>query len=107
MALTEAAQASLITASGGVIAVVVAWFLSKGKTKTEFATQLRDELRKDIQRWQTAAEGFEKRASELYDEVDGWRERYRELEEKYDKLSEENEELRKQISDCQKSIKPA
>jgi predicted RNase H-like nuclease (RuvC/YqgF family) len=96
MVLSEAAVASLITAGGGVIAAIVAWFLSKGKTKTDFAIQLRNELREDIKRWKDSAEGFEKRANELYKEIDEWRERYNVLEEKCERISDENEDLKKE-----------
>lgn len=93
--MSDTAWAAAITAMGGVIATITAWFLSKGKTKVDFATQLREELRSDIQRWKTAAEGFEKRANDLHSELDSWRKKYDELYTKCNKMEDENFDLRR------------
>lgn len=95
--MSDAVVASIVTGSFGVILAVTTWFLSKGKTKQDFANALRDELRKDIDRWKTAAEGFEKKATELYKVIDELRKRNDELEEKCNSVENENWKLSREV----------
>lgn len=87
-----------------MIATTLAWFLSKGKTKTEFATQLRNELRDDIKRWRDIAESFENKANEYLDEIDGWRQRYNDLEDKCNRVSDENEDLKRLVAKMRQAL---
>lgn len=102
--MSDATLAALITAAGGVLLSVVTWFLSKGKTKVDFATQIRDELRKDIERWQKAAEGFEKKARELYKEVEEMREKNFELEKRCNTVEDKNTDLEREVERLKKVL---
>lgn len=93
MVLSQELVATLITVAGGIIASIIAWFLSKGKTKADFATELRNELRTDVLRWRDEARAYKDEVQKLRIEVDSWREKYYSLQNNQVKLEEVNQDL--------------
>lgn len=67
------------TLFGGSGLAVVNKLLSRGKDKTDFAAEIRSELRTDIKRYQDEVAGYKKETAALREEVDSWRNKYYEL----------------------------
>lgn len=90
---------AVITASGTIILAVVTKRLNKPNDAQTFAQSIRDELRKDIERYQKEVAGYKEETAGLRKEVDDWRSRYFELDREHNKtinaLEEQIEDLKR------------
>ena len=86
------------TIFGGVgLKFIEAW-LNKGKEKIDLASQIRDELREDIERYKNEVSEYKKEVKELTLSLEDWKKKYYDLVDSHGKMKDINYDQQLQLN---------
>lgn len=93
------------TVFGGVGLKLIESWLNRGKEKVDLATQIRDELREDIERYKEEVAEFKKEVKELTMSVEDWKKKYYDLLDSHGKMKDDNYDLQKQLNSLKELLR--
>lgn len=86
------------TIFGGVGLKVIEAYLNRGKEKVDLASQIRDELREDIERYKNEVSEYKREVKELTLSLEDWKKKYYDLLEGHGKLKDANYDQQMQLN---------
>lgn len=92
------------TLFGGAGLKIIERYMNKGKEQVDFASQIRDELRKDLERYQEEVESYKEEVKGYKQEVREWKDKYYTLLEDQGKLKDTNLDQQNQIGTLRTQI---